>query len=157
MKLFSTRHSDRSGTSAVEAAFVLPVFFFLLLAILEFAHAQMVSNVLRSACRAGARVGSAGGVTAADIEARVEQTIAGAIDPGACNILVKDATVFDGEGPYPESASEFSAMPDMDMGEAEPRDLFMVRASVEYNDIALVPMPFMDGVVLDSQAFMRHE
>ena len=157
MRLKSIRRSDRHGTTAVEAAFVLPVFFFLLLAILEFAHAQMVSNVLRSACRAGARVGSAGGVTTADVEARVEQTIAGAIDPSAVDILVKDASIFDGDGPYPGTASEFSAMPNMNLDEAEPRDLFMVRASVQYNDIALVPMPFMDGVVLDSQAFMRHE
>ena len=136
---------------------MLPVFFFLLLSILEFAHAQMVSNVLRSACRAGARVGSTEGTSVADVEARVEQVVAGAIDPESVDILVKDASAFDEDGPYPTTASEFAAMPAIDLSAAEPRQLFMVRASVTYNDVALVPMPFMDGVVLDSQAFMRHE
>ncbi|MEX2169944.1 MAG: hypothetical protein WD851_11585 [Pirellulales bacterium] len=39
----------------------------------------------------------------------------------------------------------------------EARSLFMVRARVNYNEIALVPMPFAEHVVLEGQAFMRHE
>ena len=33
----------------------------------------------------------------------------------------------------------------------------MVRAKVRYNDICLVPFPFLKNMTLDAQAFMRHE
>lgn len=148
---------DRRGTTIVETAIVLPVFLIFILSLVEFGHALMVKNVLRSATRSGARMGATEGRTSADVKAYVDQVLGSAIGEGVAEILVKDASVFDTGGDLPETSQEFSAMPDVEVSSAEPRTLFMVRAKVPYNEIALVPMAFMDNVVLEGQAFIRHE
>ena len=158
--MFITLHKSRSairGTTVVETAFVLPIFLFFVLALIEYGHAQMVANVLQSACRDGARLGTTDGITSSDVESRVAQIIDSAIDSSQASLCVKDADVFDSEGPYPKTGAELASLPDFDLSTAEPRRLFMVHATVDYNDIALVPMPFMEGVVLSAEAFMRHE
>lgn len=152
-----TKNSPRHGTTLVETAFVLPVFFFFLLAIIEFGHAQLVNNMLNNACRTGARVGSVEGMTSADVVARVNQTMAPVIDTSNLTVFVNDASVFDNGGTPPTDGAGVEALPAVELFDAEPRDMFVIRARLYYNDIALVPMPFMDGVVLNSQAFMRHE
>lgn len=151
------RKQDCSGTTVVETAFVLPVFFFFLLALIEFGHAQMVNNVLRSACRAGARMGSTEGHSTADVEQHVRDVLSSAIDEAAINVFVKNADSLDQGGSVPENGAGFESMPDIELSDSEPRQMFLVRARVDYNDIALVPMPFMEGVVLEGQAFIRHE
>ena len=151
------RSSERRGTTVVETAFVLPVFLFLVLAIIEFSHAQMVINVMQSACRNGARVGSTEGTTTQDVTDRVYQTLNAAIRTDQVGLFIRDAGVFDEPGDPPTTGTELEALPEIELSDAEPRQLFIVRATVPYNDIALVPMPFMSGVVLQGQAFMRHE
>ncbi|MCA9235373.1 MAG: pilus assembly protein [Planctomycetales bacterium] len=147
----------RRGTTVVETAVVLPVFLFLFLAIIEFGHAQMVANILNSACRVGARMGSTEGVSTADITARVNQTLGTAVDPANVSVFVKDASAFDSASPPDTTGVSIEALPDLEVDDAEPRQMFVVRAKVAYNDIALVPMDFMNGVVLETQAFIRHE
>ncbi|MEN1681813.1 MAG: TadE family protein [Planctomycetota bacterium] len=146
----------RRGTTIVELAFVLPVFLLFLMALIEFGHAQMVLNTLRSACRTAARIGSTEGQTTADVEAHVKRILGGAIDPEMVTVFVKDGASLDG-GSAPEDASDLESLPNITLEDAEPRALFVVRARVNYNDVAVLPVPFMDGAVLASQAFMRHE
>ena len=152
-----SKRLERRGTTIVETAVVLPVFLFFLFAIIEFGHAQLVTNMLNSACRNGARIGAVEGTTSADVVARVNQTMAPVIAAENVSIFVNDASVFDGGGTPPNSGAAIEALPSIELTNAEPRQMFVVRARLNYNDIALVPMPFMDGVVLNSQAFMRHE
>ncbi len=152
-----TNGSQRHGTTLVEAAFVLPVFFFFLLAIIEFGHAQLVNNMLNNACRTGARVGSVDGTTSAEVVAQVNQTMAPVIDPNYMTVFVNDASVFDSGGSPPTDGAGVEALPATELADTEPRQMFVIRAKLYYNDIALVPMPFMNGVELNSQAFMRHE
>ena len=76
-------------------------------------------------------------------------------------VYVRDAGSFDSGSPSTEG-SDLEAMPSIELGDAEPRQLFMVRAKVAYQDIAIVPnIPylgsFLDNVTLEGQAFMRHE
>jgi Flp pilus assembly protein TadG len=136
---------------------VLPVYLILLLGIAEFGHAQLVINLLNSACRNGARIGSTEGTTSADIVARVNQTVGTAVPTNKITVYVKNASVFDSGGTTPTTDSALEALPALEVADADPRQMFMVRAKVAYNDIALVPMPFLRNVVLDAQAFMRHE
>lgn len=151
------RVAERRGTSAVEASLVLPVFLFFVFSLIEFAHAQMVNNVLRSACREGARIGSTEGNSTAQVEAHVRDCLASAIDPQQVTIYVKNAQVFDDSAGASTSPEDLEAMPNIELDGAEARQMFMVRAKVPYNQIALVPMPFMQNVVLQGQAFIRHE
>lgn len=153
------RHTrqHRRGTTTVETAVVLPVFLTLVFAIFEFGHAQMINNMLSSACRNAARIGAVEGTTTAQVESRVEQTLGTVVPLNCIEIFVKDASSFDGGGSTPDSGTALEQMPDVELGDLESRSLFVVRAKVPYNDVAIVPMPFLSEVVLDAQAFMRHE
>ncbi len=151
------RHRRRRGTATVETAVVLPAYLLLLLGIAEFGHAQLVINVLNSGCRNGARIGSTEGTENADVVARVTQTVGAAVPSDKITVYVKDASVYDSGDATPTTDSALESLPDFEVSDAEPRQMFMVRAKVAYNDIALVPMPFLRDVVLDAQAFMRHE
>jgi Flp pilus assembly protein TadG len=149
--------SDRRGTTVVETAIVLPVFLFFVFGLFEYAHARMVSNMLKTATRTAARYGATEGATTAEVRQRANQILASVMDPAQASILVKDASVYDSGGSKPSSNQDFVNLPNKETSTAETRDLFLVRATVDYNDIALLPMPFMDGVQLSGQAFMRHE
>lgn len=151
------RRSSRRGTTVVETAFILPVFMFLVFALIEFGHAQMVTNVLNSAVRVAARMGATEGTTTANVTARVNQTMNSAIKAGATSVFVKDASAFDSANPPAATGAGIEDLPNLEVSVAEPRQMFVVRARVAYNDVALVPMPFMNGVVLQAQSFMRHE
>lgn len=136
---------------------MLPVYLILLFGVIEFGHAQLVLNLLNSACRNGARIGSTEGTTTANVVTRVNQTVGTVVPTSKITVYVKDASVFDAGGATPTSDSALEALPNIEVSAAEPRQMFMVRAKVRYNDICLVPMPFLKNVVLDSQALMRHE
>ncbi len=149
--------ATRQGTTTVETAVVLPVFLLLLFAIFEFGHAQFINNLLNSACRNAARMGAVEGTTTAQVENRVNQTLATVVPGDAVSVFVKDATVYDSAGSVPDTGSGLEDLPSVELSDAEPRTLFVVRARVAYSDIAIVPMPFLEDVILDAQAFMRHE
>jgi hypothetical protein len=155
------RNRKRRGTTVVETALVLPVFLLFVMGLIELGHAQMVKNVLRSACRQAARIGTTEGNTTADVQSRVIDVLDSAVDPEFVEVFVKDASSFD-EGGATTDGGELEALPSIELAEAEPRQLFLVRAKVHYNDIAIVPnIPylgnFLEDVVLEGQAFMRHE
>jgi len=156
-----TRQASRRGTTVVETALVLPVFLVFVLGIIELGHAQMVKNLLRSGCREAARIGSTEGHSTADVRQRVLDVIGSAVKPELVEVFVKDASVFDGAGGGTDSES-LEALPNIELSNAAPRSMFVVRAKVNYNDIAIVPnIPFLgnflDEVVLQGQSFMRHE
>jgi hypothetical protein len=158
------RRSDdsRRGTTVVETALVLPVFLLFVLALVELGHAQLVKHVLRASCRQAARMGTTEGKTTANVRARVLEVLGTLVDAGDVEVFIKNASPYDAGGTPPESGSELEALADIELGDAEPRQLFLVRAKVNYEDIAIVPnIPylgaFLDGVVLEGQAFMRHE
>lgn len=162
MRGFSKRRrGSRNGTTAVEAAFVLPVFLMFVLGMAELSRAAFVQHVLNSACRQAARLGSTEGTTTADVKAKTLVILGSAINTAAVQVYVKDASAFDGSSPG-TSGSALEAMPDVEVSSAKSRTMFMVRAKVKYSDIALVKrIPiigyFMENVTLDGQAFMRHE
>jgi len=147
----------RHGTTLVETAIVLPVFLLFVLAIIEFGHAQLVNNMLNNACRTAARMGSVEGTTSADAVARVNQTMSPVVAAENVSVFVNDASIYDSGSAPPSNGSEIEDLPSVELSDAEPRQMFVVRARLNYNDIAIVPMPFLKDVVLNSQAFMRHE
>ena len=156
LKRSRTHARHRLGTTAVETAVVLPIFLMLVFAIIEFGHAQLVNNLINSACRNGARVGAVEGTSTAQVIAQVSTVMSAVVPTASVNIFVKDASIFD-NGTPPTTGAGIEAMPNVELSAAEPRQMFVIRASVPYNDIALVPMPFLKNIVLDGQAFMRHE
>lgn len=160
----SHRRSSRrfSGTTLVETALVLPVFLAFVLGLMELSHAYMVTNVMRAACREAARLGSVTGATTAQVKQKALDMMGSACKVSYVTVYVKDASTFDSSGTPPTTATGLEAMPDLDLANAKPTQLFMVRAKVNYNQIAIVPnIPiigkFLNNVVIQGQAFTRHE
>jgi Flp pilus assembly protein TadG len=151
------RRRVSQGTTLVETAFILPVFLTFVFGILAFGHAQMVVNSIQGATRTAARYGATEGISSAQAEARVRQVMSGGVDPVLVTVQIKDASAYDNGGIFPTSASAMAALPNIELKTAESRQLFMIRASVNYNDVAIVPVHWLDGVQLSGQAFMRHE
>jgi hypothetical protein len=151
------KRRHRRGTAVVETAFVLPVYILLVFGIVEFGHAQFVVSLLQSGCRNAARAGSTSGPTTANVVQMVKDTLGSAVDVTKVTVYVKDASSLDGGASWPDTDSEVSALPAIELADAEDRQMFVVRASIAYNDISLLPMPFLRNLRLSSQCFMRHE
>ncbi len=153
-----TLRKTRRGTTTVEAAAVLPVFFLFLFGMMQVGHACMVKHLLQHACRTAARVGATEGVSTDVVKAKVLDLTAMLIDREAVTVVVKDASIYDEGGDIPESWDDLAGLPDLDdLDQAETRQLFMVQAQVAYNDVALLPLAFTKNLNLAAIAFMRHE
>lgn len=165
MTLFRKKrhHEQRFGTTIVETALVLPIYLMFIFALIELGHAVMVNNLIRSACRTAARMGSTEGRTTADVEALVSQILARAIDPNVVDIMVKNADVYDSGGTPPTTSEGIEELPGLELSDAETRQMFLVRASVPYLSVAILPInvpyvgAFLKEIELSGQAFMRHE
>lgn len=151
------RRSRREGTAIVEVAVVLPVFLVFLFGLWAYGHAQMVSNMLKGAARTAARMGATEGVTTAQVRAKVNQVMGAAVDASKITIHVKDASAYDNGGSFPGTSSSMANLPDLELSQAKSRQLFMVRATVNYNTVAVVPAKWFDNVQLAGTTFMRHE
>jgi Flp pilus assembly protein TadG len=157
------RSSQRySGTTLVETALVLPVFLAFVLGLMELSHAYLVTNVMRAACREAARLGSVSGTTSAQVKQKALDMMGSVCKASLVTVYVKDASTFDSSGTPPQTATQLEAMPDLEVANAKSLQLYMVRAKVNYNQIAIVPnIPiigkFLNNVVIQGQAFTRHE
>jgi Flp pilus assembly protein TadG len=156
-RIYIGRRRGSEGTTLVETAVVLPVFIVFIFGILAFGHAQMVANSIKGATRTAARYGATEGISTAQAEARVRLVMSGGIDPAIVSVQIKDASAYDNGGAFPNTATAMAALPNIELKTADSRQLFMVRAAVNYNDVAIVPVSWLDGVQLSGQAFMRHE
>ncbi|MFI4875823.1 MAG: TadE/TadG family type IV pilus assembly protein [Blastopirellula sp. JB062] len=156
-KVRSVRTVDRRGATIVETAFVLPVFFVFVFAIMEFGHAAMVSNVLKNACRNAARWGAASGATTDEVEAFARNQMKSAVNTGAVTILVKDASFFDDGGDIPNTPNDWADLPDIELSDADARQMFLIRATVRYGDVTILPQPWLGDVILGGQSITRHE
>jgi hypothetical protein len=156
MALHASRRR-RSGATAVEAAFVLPVFLVFLFGLIEVCHMQMVSILLKNSCRAAARYGATEGRTNAKTTNLLRNQMGAAINPALVTVQIKDASGFDTGGSLPDDPEAYEEMPDINLPDAEPRQLFAVRATVNYNDVAILTLPWMGNVTLSGHVFMRHE
>jgi Flp pilus assembly protein TadG len=157
MTRLRTRRRKSQGTTLVETAIVLPVFLIFIFGLLAYGHAQMVANSIKGATRTAARYGATEGITSSQAEARVKQIMSGGVDPAVVSVQIKDASAYDNGSAFPSSGTAMTALPNLELGNASSRQLFMVRATVNYNDVAIVPVPWFEGLQLSGQAFMRHE
>ena len=155
------RSTRRRGASLVELAVVLPVFGIFMAGIIEVNHAYMVNATLREAAQQAARSGVADGVTTDDVKAKARSLLSAAINPAAVTVFVKDGSGFD-SGAVDPSTVKYSTLPNIELASAAPRQLYIVRIEVNYEDVALMPPFFVKnqgGTAgrLSGQSVMRHE
>jgi hypothetical protein len=151
----------RRGTTSLEFAFILPVFLALVFGLMAVGHYRMSADLLKGACREAARYGAMQDVTTAMATERFRERASAGINVSLVNFSIKDLGSLDSSGgAMPDSAAEFSALPDIELGAAPSRRLFAVRAEVDYNQIAIIPMnwiPWANNLAVTTQVFTRHE
>ena len=155
-RIRKNRPEPRRGAAVVEMAIVLPVFLTFLFGLYEFGHAYMVINALKAAANNAARLGVVQGMTTAQVEARVREKLSGAFNTDNVTVYVKNATIFDSPEVDPTQIN-YDQLPDIALSEAEPRQLFIVRVEVPYDDVAVVIPGYINGLILSGQSVMRHE
>ena len=155
-KITQHHRSHRRGTSAVEVALTLPIFIMFLAALMEFSHFMFVSHMLKAAAKSGARYGSTGGVTTAQVQSNVQQIVASSIKAGKATILVRDASVFDTANMNP-STINYSTLPNVELSTIEQGHLYIVQVTVPYNSVALLPPFWVKNRTVTGQSVLRHE
>lgn len=126
---------DRRGTTAVEFAVVAPIFFVLVLGMIEFGQAMMVQTVLTNAAQLGARAGALNGAISSDVTTAVNTYLSNAGISGATSTAT----------PNPPS----SAKPGTDI---------KVTVTIPYSSVSLLPTPsFLKTTTLTSTALVQRE
>ena len=156
LRLQSAQSHNRRGTSTVELALVIPVFALFLAGLLEFGHAYSVIHTLNGAAYKAARLGAAEGSTSTETRAMVEQILSKAIRTNHATVYVKDASIFDDREIEPGEI-DYEDLPEIELANAESRQLFLVRVQVPYEDVAVLPPFWVKDINLFGQAVMRHE
>jgi Flp pilus assembly protein TadG len=128
-------------------ALVLPLFLSVVLGIIEFGRAMMVSNLLANAAREGARLAITTGTTNDEVTAAVRDFLEEAIGVPAGDVAVT-VTVTPAEG---------NDDPGNNVANAQKRDLCVVHVDLSFDKVSLIPSDHLTGVNLVGHSAMRHE
>ncbi len=151
----SGKRVRRLGTTAVEVAVTLPVFLIFAFGLMECCHAMMVVHSLTAAARSGARYGATDGVTTTQVTTKVKAITAGAFRV-VPTVLVKNGSSFDAAN-FDASTINYTSLPDIELGTAVDDQMFIVRVSIPYNRIAILPPFWIKNITLTGQSVSRHE
>jgi Flp pilus assembly protein TadG len=136
----------RRGAAMVEAALVLPIMVTMVLGVVEFGRAQMVSQIVTNAAREGARAAIRDDGSNASVTQIVQTFLNSSLGVDPNNVAVS-VTVTPAAG-NPDPANE--------CGDANIRDLVTVSVTLPFDDISFVPGHFLSGQNLLGQCAMRH-
>ena len=150
------QREERGGAALVEFAIVVPVFGLFLMAMMEFGHVYMVQTTMRASAKKAARYGIANGVTTSEVEQKAREIVAAAVGTQNLNVMIKDASIFD-DSDSDLSGLDIDDLPEIELADAETRQLYIVRLELPYDSVALLPPFWVDNVTLHTQAVMRHE
>jgi Flp pilus assembly protein TadG len=139
--------SPRRGAAVVEAALVLPIFFMVVLGIIEFGRGMMVGQLVNNAARQGARDAIIDGSTNATITQNVQTLLKDTVGVKASDVTVC-VTVEAGTG---------NPNPANDLSKAMPKDLCRVQISVPYSKVGYIAGRFLQNTNIRSACAMRHE
>jgi Flp pilus assembly protein TadG len=139
--------TERRGAATVETALVLPVFFMVMLGIVEVGRAFMVSQLLTNAAREGARTAIMTNSTNTEVETVVKDILQRTVGVAPANVAVTIiVTEYTGNPPAANNVAQ-----------ARQRDLCEVEVRVNYDKVNLIPIKYLTGAQLLGQAAMRHE
>jgi Flp pilus assembly protein TadG len=147
IKIRGRQSSGRRGAAMVEMALVLPIFFAVVLGIIEFGRAMMVGQMVTNAAREATRLAIVDGSTNTSVETWVEEFLESSIDVDAADVTVT-ITV---------TAAPGNDDPNNQIGNAQPRDLVTVNVAVPFDKVSYLPGSYLNGKNLSAQSAMRHE
>jgi len=142
----TTRHKRR-GAALVEMALTLPLFFMVVLGIVEFGRAMMVSQLLANAAREGARLAILSGNSNSDVETAVRDFLetAANMEPDDVSITI---TVDPATG---------NPNPGDEVKNATTRDLCNITVQVPFDKVSYIRANYLSGRSLTGACSMRHE
>jgi Flp pilus assembly protein TadG len=147
MKQLMNRRQNRCGAALVEMALVLPIFFGVVLGIVEFGRAMTVSQMVTNATRESTRMAIIDGSTNTTVETWAEDFLNSSINVAASDVTVAITVV----------AAQGNDDPNNQVGNAQARDLVTVNISVPFDEVSYVPGSYLNGKNLTAQSSMRHE
>jgi Flp pilus assembly protein TadG len=147
MKQLIHRHHKRRGAAIVEMALVLPIFFMVVLGIVEFGRAMMVSQMVTNAAREATRLAIIDGSTNTSVTTWVEEFLGDSINVEASDVTVTITVV----------AAPGNDDPLNQVANAQARDLVTVIVSVPFDEVSYVPGSYLNGKNLSARSSMRHE
>jgi Flp pilus assembly protein TadG len=128
------RERRRRGAAIVEFAIVAPLFFMLILGIIEFGRMVMVQQIITNAAREGARVGVLSNATTSQVDSAVSNYLS------AVSISGQSVSVT----PDPPST-------------ATPGSLVTVSVSIPFSQVSWMTPFFLRSTVLKAKCVMRTE
>jgi Flp pilus assembly protein TadG len=147
MRRLPIQSPNRRGAAAVEMAIVLPIFFMVVMGIVEFGRAMMVGQLVTNAARYGARESAVDGATNATVTTAVKNFVSTSVGVAATDVTV-DIIVTPGAG-NPDPANNLSM--------AQAKDVCKVSVKVPYNKVAYIAGRYLAGKDLKGMCIMRHE
>lgn len=124
----------------MEFAVVAPIFFLMILGMIEIGRAIMVQQVITNASREGARMAVLPGSTVSDVTTRVQEILTASTISGA-TVQILDA---EGGETNPETAQY--------------GDIINVTVSVPFSDVSWLPTSkYLSGKTLSASTVMRTE
>lgn len=116
------KSEKRRGAALVETAIVLPVFFLVVLGIIEFGRAFMVMQLVNTAAREAARSAISDGTNNEEVKAMVEDLVANTVS------VTRDKVMFDVE------ITEYPGNPETsdEIANAHKRDTIKIDVSVDF-------------------------
>ena len=139
------RHENRRGTAVVEMALVLPIFFTVVLGIIEFGRAMMVAQILTNAARLGAREAIIDGATETEVKSTITDFLCDAAGVTADQVGI-------GIVVSPNGSSTAT-----NLATAQTSDLVDVEVEVAFDDVSFIAGDYLSGHTLSGKAAMRHE
>lgn len=138
MMRVSRSRRERRGASAVEMAFIAPIFVLMIMALLEASRLGMAAQLLTTAAREGARTAVLPGATQDSVQSRINSVLSGS------GISVSDVTPTCPSGYTWNSAPGGTAI--------------TVSLSVPYKDITWLGTPyFLSAVNVSASATLSSE
>ncbi|TWT52089.1 TadE-like protein [Thalassoglobus neptunius] len=145
-----------SGVVLVEFALVCSLFAVFLAAIVEFGHVYMVINILNASAKRSARYGAVEGITSAQVASKVDTILSSTISPAQATTKVLDGNCFD-DPDFDFDTFDPDSLEQVELTDLDRRELFVVRVTVPYEQVAIMPPFWVRGITLVGQSVMRHE
>ena len=134
-KLCRSCRRQRRGTAVVEFALVAPLFFLLVMGMIEYGRMVMVQQILTNASREGARRAVLDGITTANVQTSVNTYLSGAKITGATVTVTSNAPV------APDYANSMTVV-----------------VSIPFSQVSWLPSPmYLGGKTLSASSTMRKE
>lgn len=145
-RLLRKRGTDRKGAAMVEMAVCFPIFMLMLLGVIEFGRALMVSQLLTSAAREGCREAIIDGATKSSVESDVRQMVTDTVGCDGADVTIEIVVT-----------SESSGAEIANLEDAEQRDLIEIGLMVPFDAISYSGGRFLNGSNLRGKCVMRKE